>query len=283
MSAASSTSRDLSERYVEFTEDAATQFCALPERKRAVFISTPHLGEWPQAAPATEPHVIIHGLTSFQELPAWSPEDIDTFMVGLVRHVTSSDVLCGWASRPVESWPPTRILLFSPLHRWQGAMQVGAAEPEGAEATGESDEPRAVRAVRELCNLLELTEAELADLVGFSVRSIANWRQGRQPYPATVRNLYQVHAIVESLVNTLGVGTARLWLSTQVDGTSRLELLQDEDGLSKVLEEAAHLLYERPERERRVGAESEERAIEDEFDIAPRPELMKSSLRSRKR
>lgn len=105
----------------------------------------------------------------------------------------------------------------------------------------------ALGAVSDIQEWLVIGRDDVARLAGYAVGSPKNWQQGRAPYPATVRHLFDIHALVGSLVRTLGLERARLWLSDKgTNGVTRRESLGSADGLQSVIAEAADLIFERP-------------------------------------
>ena len=144
------------------------------------------------------------------------------------------------------------------------AMTDEAADPSPPEP---GTRELALSAVDSLRRWLGLTDEQVANLVGIAPRSIPHWRNGgHQPYPATVRRLFEVHNLVAALVRRLGMHEAALWLRQDVGGISRLAQLRG-DGFQAVLAEAAPLLFPRPGR--RYDAEDWD---DENYRQPPRPD-----------
>jgi transcriptional regulator with XRE-family HTH domain len=113
---------------------------------------------------------------------------------------------------------------------------------------------RALGAVQDLTGWLGLTEEQVADAAGYSRRSISNWRKGEtEPYPKTVRGLFEMHSLVAGLVRAIGIRGARGWLAIASEsGGRRMQMLGSQDGRSQLLAEAQPLLFARAEREQPV-------------------------------
>lgn len=140
---------------------------------------------------------------------------------------------------------------------------------------------RALAAVSDVQSWLGIGRDDVARLAGCSPRSIKNWRDGMDPYPATVRRLFGIHALVGALERQLGLDGTRVWLAgTAVDGRARRDLLGEETGLRSLVAEAAGFLFESPVRDART-VELEEPAHPE---VRPRPELFAGPvLRTRRR
>ncbi len=135
---------------------------------------------------------------------------------------------------------------------------------------------RALAAVLDVQTWLEIGRDDVAHLAGYSPRSIRNWQAGMDPYPATVRRLYDIHALVGSLEQRLGSAGARVWLSdTTTAGRTRRDLLGEEGGLQILISEASTILFEQPARDFRDVAFEEY----DPPENAPRPELFTDPVR----
>ena len=140
---------------------------------------------------------------------------------------------------------------------------------------------RALAAVADVQAWLGVGRDEVAQLAGYSPRSIKNWREGMDPYPATVRRLRDIHALVGSLTRRLGLEGARLWLAdSAAGGRARRDLLGEPQGLPTLVSEASGIPFEQPA-VRAVHAMD----FEDEAgpETAPRPELFTGSVRRSRR
>lgn len=139
---------------------------------------------------------------------------------------------------------------------------------------------RALAAVADVRSWLGVGRDDVAQLAGYSPRSIKNWREGMDPYPATVRRLLDIHALVGSLERRLGSGGTRVWLAdVAADGRARRELLGEEDGLRTLVSEATTILFEPPVRDARTVEIDEPEGPE----TPPRPELFTGPVRRTRR
>lgn len=139
---------------------------------------------------------------------------------------------------------------------------------------------RALAAVADVQSWLGVGQDDMARLAGYSPRSIKNWRGGMEPYPATVRRLFGIHAVVGSLIRSLGLDGAHVWLEdAAADGRARRDLLEEEDGLRTLVSEAATLLFERPVPDARTVRFEESEGPES----PPQPELFSGPVRRARR
>lgn len=102
---------------------------------------------------------------------------------------------------------------------------------------------RALSAVADLQGWFGLTEEAVADLGGFTRRSISNWRAGSEPYPKTVRGLFEIHALVSGLARAVGAAEMRAWLGIGGTDPRRWAMLMDVSGRRNLLAEASSLLF----------------------------------------
>jgi hypothetical protein len=168
---------------------------------------------------------------------------------------------------PVDTRPTERVGDFEELFR-----PTPPAPPSPAE--------RALAAVSDVQAWLGIGRDDVAQLAGYSPRSIKNWREGMDPYPATVRRLFDIHALVGALERQMGSDGARVWLAdAAADGRARRDLLGEEAGLRALVSEAAAVLFEPPVRDART-VELEEPAHPE---IQPRPELFAGPVRRTRR
>lgn len=139
---------------------------------------------------------------------------------------------------------------------------------------------RALAAVADVQTWLGIGRDDVAQLAGYSPRSIKNWREGMDPYPATVRRLFDIHALVGALERQMGSDGGRVWLAAAArDGRARRDLLGEEAGLRALVSEAAAILFEPPVRDSRT-VELEEPARPE---IQPRAELFAGPVRRTRR
>lgn len=151
---------------------------------------------------------------------------------------------------------------------------------EGAAAVPSSSGELALAAAADLQSWLGIGQDDVAHLAGYSPRSTKNWRDGMAPYPATVRRLFEIHALVGSLTRHLGSDGVLVWLADAApDGRPRRDLLGEDDGLRTVASEAATLLFERPAPDVRTTQMEEP----DGPVSPPRPELFTGPVRRARR
>jgi hypothetical protein len=123
------------------------------------------------------------------------------------------------------------------------AIQHEAAQP--------SRKQRAISAVTDLQKWLDLSQAAVAKLTGFSPRSLKNWREETDPYPSSVRKLFEVHSLLTSLQEELGTDRMRAWLAgPSSKGSPRIVVLHEEDGVVSLVREAHEVLFPGSVRER---------------------------------
>jgi len=133
--------------------------------------------------------------------------------------------------------------------------EVLGAESGIANSSSTPTPPAAV-AADQLKEWLSLNDSELADLCGFSRRSLLNWRNGGGVYGASSRRLFAIHALIGHIAVRLGSERAMLWLNAgDIVGVSRLQALADgEDGIRRVLSQAEPIIF--PEFAKRANFES---------------------------
>lgn len=122
----------------------------------------------------------------------------------------------------------------------------GIAVPDARRSPSE----RVLDTVRDLTGWLGFTEEQVADAAGYSRRSISNWRKGIDPYPKTVRGLFELHALVDGLVRAIGLNGTQGWLAAvSSSGEQRMRLIDSQEGRAQLLREAQPLLFVRVESE----------------------------------
>lgn len=135
----------------------------------------------------------------------------------------------------------------------------------------------ALAAVSDIQRWLAIGQDQVAGLAGYAPRSVKNWREGMDPYPTTVRRLFDLHALLGSLDRSMGTEGARLWLAgADLAGASRRERLGDDAGLRSVIAEAATTLFEAPTVATLHALDFEEEA---QRDVAPRPDAFSGPVR----
>lgn len=142
---------------------------------------------------------------------------------------------------------------------------VRAWTPAPEEPATWSPAQAALAAVSDIQRWLAVGQDQVAALAGYAPRSVKNWREGMDPYPATVRRLFDLHALLGSLDRAMGTERARLWLAD----TSRRERLADDSGLRSVIAEATTILFEAPTVAPLHALDFEE---EREGGVGPRPD-----------
>ena len=124
------------------------------------------------------------------------------------------------------------------LRSWTPAPDLPATRSPAQVALG---------AVSDIQRWLAVGQDQVAALAGYAPRSVKNWREGMDPYPATVRRLFDLHALLRALSQSLGTEGVRLWLADAGSaGVSRRERLGDDAGLRSVIAEASTTLFEPP-------------------------------------
>ena len=127
--------------------------------------------------------------------------------------------------------------LIGDFQQWAPAAETASLSPAQA----------ALAAVGRVQKWLSIGQYQVATLAGYAPRSLKNWREGMDPYPATVRRLFDLEALLDSLTRKMGVERARLWLAdASRDGVSRRDHLSDDEGVRLVISEASDILFERP-------------------------------------
>lgn len=152
--------------------------------------------------------------------------------------VTRSD---GWAAIDFLQFANVRVVSSGEPNRPDAPNRIGASQRAAR---------RAIRAVEDLTSWLSMTEEQVADLAGHTRRSTSNWRLGHGVYQKTVRGLFEIHALVSSLVDRLGPAKAMAWLF-QFDeaGLRRIDRLSSAAGRQVVLDNAHDILFASPPRD----------------------------------
>ena len=128
-----------------------------------------------------------------------------------------------WNSRDLGNWP------------------IAKGEFAGEEISAKSPLSRtALNAVKDIQEWLLIGQDEVAIMANYAPRSVKNWRDGMEPYPATVRHLFDLHALVGSLINAKGADEGRVWL------INRRDRISSEAGLREVISEASSMLFNPP-------------------------------------
>jgi hypothetical protein len=160
-------------------------------------------------------------------------------------------------------------MVVSPTPLWQETFQLNLIDPglqlrsirlsENRQPlpTSLPADPRAreaLEAVSDLGSWLQLSSDHVADIAQFSLRSLRYWSAGKSPRPSTVRRLFEIHALVRSVVRTLGRSQAYEWFATvNRNGSSRLDLLAQLGGPALLMGELGPILFaRRPRGERPI-------------------------------
>lgn len=104
---------------------------------------------------------------------------------------------------------------------------------------------RAMAALKVLMDTLTISETEAATVAGISRNTIRGWKEGRAPYPATTRRLFQVANLFEA-IERAGVRVAD-WIDQAASGGRvRRDLLHEDDGPIVLASEAAKVVFANP-------------------------------------
>jgi hypothetical protein len=170
---------------------------------------------------------------------------------------------------PLPAWSIEEI---EELRVWKPSIVGAPPSPAGS----------ALTAVEDLQRWLAIGQDQVAALAGYAPRSVKNWREGMDPYPSTVRRLFDLHALLGSLTQRMGIEGTRLWLAdVSHTGVRRRDRLADDDGLRVVISEAATNLFAQPSVLPIHALDFEE---EPEPEVSTRPDLFSGPVRrARKR
>jgi hypothetical protein len=120
----------------------------------------------------------------------------------------------------------------------------------------EESDPPAFAAFCQLREWLLVSANDVADLVGIGRTTPYNsWKKGGGPHPANARRLYQIHGLVEAMVQRLGGAGARAWLAAGDPSPFELMRRGDVEGATSAAQE---MVFGRP------MAGPEPGAVEDE-------------------
>jgi transcriptional regulator with XRE-family HTH domain len=157
------------------------------------------------------------------------------------------------ASTTVPSLPPSSRLLTNrdrttsparlPTVQWQVALTQDLP-PSTMSASLSADATAAIAALARIRTALRVTEEQAAAMVGIARGSVRNWRQGKaSPYPATVRRLFEVDALVTALSVTLG-DSLPVWLQARnASGATRMATLAEPGGSAHLMDEVSSILF----------------------------------------
>jgi hypothetical protein len=121
------------------------------------------------------------------------------------------------------------VIVPAAYHAWPEWVDVVADHGGGAAQSadvGGAGRTTAVGAFERLMGWLDLTSQEVEAVTAVSRRTYFYWKQSQAtPRPNTVRQLWKVYALVESVVRRLGEDGARSWLRSAPEPP--LDLLRD--------------------------------------------------------
>lgn len=234
--------------------DVTPTFSSRPQELVAsAFLEPPRvrLAEWPAlnalaaATAITTPHQLAEHLTALSSTINQTIAD-EAEQIWLLMRAEPADVI-----GDMSSW-----------------MLAPAAPPTRAQA--------ALTAVSDIQRWLAIGQDQVAELAGYAPRSVKNWRKGMDPYPTTVRRLFDLHALLRSLDRSIGTDGARLWLAaTGQGGVSRRERLGNDAGLRGVIADAVTTLFEGPTVTPLHALDFEE---ETQWDVVPRPDAFAGAV-----
>jgi hypothetical protein len=206
-------------------------------------------------------------IAPFRQLVSYLEEVFDSLNQTLIQ------------SAPFES---TRQVWVVPVSARPNEL-VGDFESWASATVEESPSPAqtAVAAVADIQRWLAVGQDQVATLAGYAPRSVKNWREGMDPYPSTVRRLFDLHALLGSLTERMGVDGARLWLAdASHTGVRRRDLIGEDAGLRSVISEASATLFERPNVAPIHALDFDE---EIDRDVSRRPDLFSGPVRRARR
>ena len=177
----------------------------------------------------------------------------------------------------------TRPTVAFPFVDW--AVDVA----EGTAAMSESqvrDETRAharhaaLAAFDRVRHRLGLTDEKTAKLVDVARGSVRNWRQGnKQPYPATVRRLHEVDAILTAAESVLGPGLDAWLRAMGPSGVPRIDALAKADGGALLMQELSPILF--PRKATKLLPGLHEITVDESEDAVGSPVVVRSTASSR--
>ncbi len=200
----------------------------------------PFLGEVDETSFHAFPHLVrstaITKRSAIIGAIAETASRIDAVLTPLVSHRSRLE--------QIESWEP--------WWEWQAETT-----PTISELPRLVDE--ALAAIADLQRWLRCSQAEAASLAGIAERTIPNWKSGRNPHPSSVRKLFATHGFLRSLTLHLGRDEMLLWLNTESrEGMARIDLLRQDDGLTRTVREARSILFPAPPRRGFLSSEPQE-------------------------
>lgn len=142
------------------------------------------------------------------------------------------------ALRPADEGTPLPVDIGWLLH----------LPPHASKVSEEGLRESALHAIDEIRAALALSESVTAAVTGVARNTLASWRRReRNPYPATVRRLFEVHSLVMAAQALHGPTDARRWFyGTSPDGRARRDVLRMPDGVESLASELRHSLFREP-------------------------------------
>jgi transcriptional regulator with XRE-family HTH domain len=102
---------------------------------------------------------------------------------------------------------------------------------------------RALAAIADIRSTLVISDAAAASLVRVARNTLASWRKGeRDPYPATLRMLFEIHSVVAAASALLG-DDARSWFHGYAGDETRLSVLAHDGGAQRIAAELRARLF----------------------------------------
>jgi hypothetical protein len=118
------------------------------------------------------------------------------------------------------NWSQKVVSFGVPSNTWLTGYSSLSPTPIAAVTLSAPTTPRAVRAFQEIRDILGVSDRDAADAVGVGRTTPYTWIRGREPRPSTVRQLYEVHALLMALLRRLGWPQLQQWLNTEREAES---------------------------------------------------------------
>jgi hypothetical protein len=182
---------------------------------------------------STSPYDISNTTPSTSGIGNYLPSAIDSLPTGLIERASR---LHGWTPAAAEDRERSQQV----LRRHLRAMGYIPIEDQPVPV---SRSEQALAAIRELAQWMNVSEPDAAELAGGYRRSYYNWQRGSQPYPAKTLDLFEAHALVAALVDSLDIRGARKWLNLTTEGQPRVTLLCSAAGRDKLSRLATRLIF----------------------------------------
>lgn len=194
-----------------------------------------------------------HGETPFLSLPSRRKGG----PLRMLRKLDAmTDILDAALAQPLE---------LTPLSVEPAWLPAPAVVDHTADAAGVLRE-RALAAIADIRSTLAISDAASASLVRVARNTLASWRKGeRDPYPATVRTLFEIHGVVAAASTLLGEG-ARSWFHGYVGAETRLDLLAHEGGVQRIAAELRAQLFPGVGTHTLPTADDLDDAVNEEFE-----------------